>query len=129
MGCDWKRRFNSAAYKKLSHRLGGWAGLITAKACGSLRRFHITSTTAMENTSFPVGIAPRTLQFGRIFAKSEDLGGAHVGDQILRLAQVLKEGFLVLVVLELLDQLLDLVFTCCILLFNCRKWYAIANSL
>ena len=28
------------------------------------------------------------------------------------------------VVLELLDQLVDLVLTCCILLFNCRKWYA-----
>ena len=51
----------------------------------------------------------------RFFAELVDL---------LRLAQVLKEGFLVLVVLELLDQLLDLVFTCCILLFNGRKWYA-----
>ena len=30
-GCDWKRRFNSAAFKKLSHRPGGWAGLFTAK--------------------------------------------------------------------------------------------------
>ena len=65
--------------------------------------------------------------FGRIFAKFEDLGVVQVGDQILRffaefvdllrLAQVLKEGFLMLVVLELLDQLLDLVFSrvvsCC----------------
>ena len=86
-------------------------------------------------TRFPEGIALRTLLFGRIFAKFEDLGVVHVGDQflrlfaelvnLLRLAQVLKEGFLVLVVLELLDQLLDLVVTCCILLFNCRKWYAI----
>ena len=57
--------------------------------------------------------------FGRVFAKLEDLGVVHVGDQIfrffaelvdlLRLAQVLKEGFLVLVALELFDQLLDLV--------------------
>ena len=31
--CDWKRRFNSAAFKKLSHRPGGWAGLFTAKGC------------------------------------------------------------------------------------------------
>ena len=29
--CDWKRRFNSAAFKKLSHRPGGGAGLFTAK--------------------------------------------------------------------------------------------------
>ena len=74
------------------------------------------------------GIAVRTLLFGRIFAKFEDLGVVHVGDQILRfsaelddllcLAQVLKEGFLILEVLELLDQLLDFVLTCCILLFE-----------
>ena len=54
--------------------------------------------------------------------KFEDLSVVPVGDQflrflvelvdILRLAQVLKRGFLMLVVLELLDQLLDLVFTC-----------------
>ena len=69
--------------------------------------------------------------FGRVFAKLEDLGVVHFGDQILRffaelvdllrLAQVLKEGFLVLVVLELFDQLLGLVFAICILLFDCRK--------
>ena len=72
--------------------------------------------------------------FGRVFAKLEDLSVLHVGDQILRffaelvdllrLAQVLKEGFFMFVALELLDQLLDLVFTICILLFDCRKWYA-----
>ena len=80
---------------------------------------------------FPVGIAVRALLFGRIFAKFEDLGVVHVGDQVLRffaelvdllrLAQVLKEGFLVLVVLELLDQLLDFVLAYCILLLDCRK--------
>ena len=69
--------------------------------------------------------------------KFEDISVVPVGDQflrflaelvdILRLAQVLNRGFLMLVVLELLDQLLDLVFTCCILLFDCRKWYA-SNS-
>ena len=61
--------------------------------------------------------------FGRIFAKFEDLGVVQVGDQILRLfaeldllrlAQVLKEGFLMLLVLKLLGQLLDLVLTCCV---------------
>ena len=42
----------------------------------------------------------------------------------LRLAQVLKERFLLLVVLELLDQPLDLVLACCILLLDCRKRYS-----
>ena len=72
--------------------------------------------------------------FGRGFAKFEDLGVVHVGDQILRffaelvdllrLAQVLKESFLVLVALELFDQLLDLILAICILLLDCRKGYA-----
>ena len=83
---------------------------------------------------FPVGIAVRTLLFGRIFAKFGDLGVVQVGDQVLRLsaelddllrlAQVLKKGFLVFVFLELLDQLLDLVLACCILLPDCRKRYS-----
>ena len=82
----------------------------------------------MNYTYFPVGIAVRTLLCGRIFAKFEDLGVVHVGDQIMRfsaelvdlvrLAEVLKEGFLMFVVLELLDQLLDLVLACCILLLD-----------
>ena len=80
-----------------------------------------------------VGIAVKTSLFGRIFAKFEDLGVVQVGGQILRffaelvdhlrLAQVLKEWFLVLVVLELFDQLLDLVLTCCVLLLDCRTRY------
>ena len=82
----------------------------------------------MNDTYFPVGIAVKTLLFGRIFAKFEDLGVVQVGDQIMRfsaelvdlvrLAEVLKEGFLKFVVLELLDQLLDLVLACCILLLD-----------
>ena len=72
--------------------------------------------------------------FGRIFVTFEDLGVVQVCDQILRflaefvdllrLAQVLKEGFLLFVVLELLVQLLDLVLACCVLLLDCRKVYA-----
>ena len=56
------------------------------------------------------------LLFGRVFAKLEDLRVVPVGDQILRffaelvdllrLAQVLKEVFLMLVALELFDQIL-----------------------
>ena len=34
MRCDWKRRFNSAAFEKLSHCLGGWAGHVIAKVVG-----------------------------------------------------------------------------------------------
>ena len=100
-----------------------------AQVCWTLRRFHISSTTAIDYHVFPVGIALKTLLIGRIFAKFEDLGVVHVGDQflrffaelvdLLRLAQVLKEVFFVLVLLELLDQLLDLVLTRCILLFHC----------
>ena len=37
-----------------------------------------------SDTLSPVGIALRTLLFGRVFAKFEDLGVVHVGDQILR---------------------------------------------
>ena len=87
---------------------------------------NISFTNAIDNAEFPVGIAIEALLFGRVFAKLEDLGVVHVGDQILRffaelvdllrLAQVLKEGFLVLMALELFDQLLDLVLAICILL-------------
>ena len=95
----------------------------------------MSSTAATDYFCFPVGIAVRTLLFGRKVAKFEDLGVVQVGDQVLRffaelvdlerLAQVLNEGFLMLVVLELLDQLLDFVVACCILLLDCRKRYSI----
>ena len=83
---------------------------------------------------FPSRYCTQDIADWKNFRKLEDLGVVHFGDQILRffaelvdllrLAQVLKEGFLVLVVLELFDQLLDLVLAVCILVFNCRKWYA-----
>ena len=47
------------------------------------RRFHISSTAATDDSLCPVGVAVRTLLFGRIFAKFEDLGVVHVGDQVL----------------------------------------------
>ena len=88
----------------------------------------------MDHTYCPLGIAVRTLLVGRIFAKFEDLSVVQVGDQILRfsaelvdllrLAQFLKEGSLMFVGLELLDQLLHLVLACCILLLDCRKRYS-----
>ena len=108
--------------------------VVPLKFCWTLRRFHISSTAAIDYTDYPVGIAVKTLLFGRLFAKFEDLGVVHVGDQtlrffaelvdLLRLAQVPKEGFLMLVVLELLDQRLDLVLACCILLLDCRKRFS-----
>ena len=48
------------------------------------RKFHISPTAAIGSSHFPVGIAVRTLLFGRIFAMFEDLGVVHVGDQVLR---------------------------------------------
>ena len=38
----------------------------------------------MDYAFFPEGIAVKTLLFGRIFAKFEDLGVVQVGDQVLR---------------------------------------------
>ena len=98
------------------------------------RRLEMSYTAATDYSYFPVGIAVRTLLFGRIFAKFEDLGVVHVGDQVLRffdelvdlvrLAQVLNERFFVLVVLELLDQPLGFVLACCPLLLDCKKRYS-----
>ena len=108
--------------------------LFWSNSVGLRVEFIISSTTAIDYTHFPAGIAVKTLLFGRVFAKFEDLGIVHVGDQILRffaelvdllrLSQVLKERFLKLVVLEQLDQLLNLVLTCCFLLLDCRKRYS-----
>ena len=103
------------------------------KIDGTLRRFRISSRTTIDDSRSPVRIAFRTLLFGRIFAKFKDLGVVvHVGNHFLRffaelvdllcLASVLKEVFFVLVLLELLDQLLDLVLTCCSTVEN--GWYA-----
>ena len=52
-------------------------------------RIEVTSRLFWSNSvglrdNFPVGIAVKTLLFGRIFAKFEDLGVVHVGDQVLR---------------------------------------------
>ena len=64
----------------------------------------------------------------KMIAKLEDLCVVYVSDEILRfladllrLLEVLKEGFFVRMILEHLDQLFDFVFTMCTLLFNCRK--------
>ena len=50
----------------------------------SLRRFHLSSTAVIDYSYFPVSIAVRTLLFGRIFAKFEDLGVVHVDDRVLQ---------------------------------------------
>ena len=79
-------------------------------------------------------MAVRALLFGRIFAKFEDLGLVHVGDEVfrffdelvdlLRQSQILNERILILVVLELLDQPFDFVLAYCILRVDCRKRYS-----
>ena len=88
----------------------------------------------MDYSHFPVGIAVRTLLFGRNFAKFEDLSVLHVGDQILRffaelvdllrLSQVLNKRILILMALELVDQPLDFVLAYCVLRLDCRKRYS-----
>ena len=125
--------FHSTTAVLLNHISRDWRNVVVVliELCWTPRRFHISSTAAIDYTNFPVSIAVRTLLFGEISAKFEDLGVVQVGNQILRffaelvdrllLAQVLKEWFLMFVVLELLDQLLDLVLECCILLLDCRK--------
>ena len=55
-----------------------------AQVCWTLRRFHISSTTAIDYPVFPEGNALKTLLIGRIFAKFEDLGVVHVGNQFPR---------------------------------------------
>ena len=57
--------------------------VVLVELCWTPRRLHISSTTAIDYSYFPEGIAVRTLLFGRSFAKLEDLG-VHVGDQVLR---------------------------------------------
>ena len=47
------------------------------------RRLLISFTAAVDYSHLPVDIAIRTLLFERIFAKFEDLGVVHVGDQSL----------------------------------------------
>ena len=80
------------------------------------------------------------LFLGRGFAKLEDLGIAHVGDQLLRLfaertnlfglIQVLQERLLARVILELLNQLFDCFFSIRVLLLDCGTrcaWYSIVD--
>ena len=116
----------------LNHISRDWGDVtvVLVELCWTPRGFHISSTTAVDYPYFPAGIAVRTLLFGRIFAEFEDFGVGQVGDQVLRffaelvdllrLAQVLKKWFLVLVDLKLLDQHFDLVLACCVLLLDCR---------
>ena len=52
------------------------------------RRLQIPATTAMDYHHFPVGIAVKALLFG-IFAKFEELGVVHVGDQLFAMLNLL----------------------------------------
>ena len=56
----------------LNHISMDWVVLVELSWTPS--RFHISSTAAKDYSYFPAGIAVRTLLFGRIFEKFEDLG-------------------------------------------------------
>ena len=89
------------------------------------------STAAVDYSYFPIDFAVKTLLFGRIFAKFEDLDVVHVGDQIqrfcaelvdlLRMSQILNWANLYSCGSQLLDQPLDFGLACCVLLLDCRK--------
>ena len=103
--------------------------VVLVELCWSLRRLHISSTTAIDYTDFPVGIALRTLLFGRSFAKFEDLGVVQVGDQNLRF---FAELFDLLRLAQILNEWLCLWFSNFSINFltlfsrvvSCWKWYA-----
>ena len=58
--------------------------VVLVELCWTPRRLHVSSTPARDYSYFTVSIAVRTVLFGRIFAKFEDLGVVQVGDQVLR---------------------------------------------
>ena len=111
----------------LDHISRDWGDVtvVQFELCWTPRTLHISSTTAIEYSYFPLGIAVWTSVLFK------DFGVVQVGDQVLRffaelvdllrLAQVLNEWFLMFVVLELLDQPFDFVLAYCILRFDCRK--------
>ena len=125
---------DSTASVFLDHVSRDWGdvAVVLVELRWTSRRFHISSTAAIDYSHFPVGIAVRTLLFGRIFAKF--LGVVHVGDQclrifaelvdLLRLFQILNKRIFILVVLELSDQPLDFVLAYCILRLDCRRRYS-----
>ena len=111
-----------------------WSNVVVAllELCWSLRRSHISSTTAIDYTDFSSKYCTQDNAVWKKLSQSSKISVLFKSAlnsfselvDLLRLAQVQKEEFLVLVVLELFNLL---VFTCCILLFDCRKWY-VRNS-
>ena len=107
----------------LDHISRDWGDVtvVQFELCWTPRTLHISSTTAIEYSNFPLGIAVWTSVLFK------DLGVVQAGDQVLRffaeLVDLLRlnEWFLMFVVLELLDQPFDFVLACCILRFDCRK--------
>ena len=97
---------------------------------------HISSTAAIDYYNFPVEIAVKTLLFGRIFAKFEDLAVVQIGDQVLRfraelvdllrLAQIFPEWMNDSSCLWFSNFSINLftVFACCILRLDCGKRYS-----
>ena len=117
----------------LDHIARDWGDVtvVLVELCWTHRRLHISSTAAIDYSYFPVGIAVKTLLFGRIFAKFEDLGVVQVGDQVLRFLNLLI--FCVWLKPLMNDSLclwfsnfsinLLTVLAYCILRLDCRKRY------
>ena len=91
--------------------------VVLFKCCRTSIVLQISSATATNNPNFCKGIAVRALKLFGVFTELEELCLVHVFHKLLRcftepvnllrLAHILKELFLVLVGLKLLDQLGD----------------------
>ena len=66
----------STASVFLNHASRDWGDVtvVRVKLRWTPRRLHFSSTAAIDYSHFPVGFAVKTLLFGRMFAKFEDLG-------------------------------------------------------
>ena len=99
----------------------------------ALRRFHISSTAAIDFL-FPSRYCSQDIAAWKNFRKirRSRCWSCRRSSPVIfcwtcwssASGSSPEERFLVLVVLELLDQLLDLFLTCCILLLDCRKKYS-----
>ena len=61
----------SATVVLLNNVARDWGDVVVVllEVCWTPRRFHISSTTAVDQPNIPIGIALKTLLFGRIFRK------------------------------------------------------------
>ena len=129
--------FVSATAVLLNHISKYWADatVVVIELCWTPRRFHISSTAALEIVPFfqwasqsghcCLEECSQSSKISVLFKSAINSCDSLLNLLIFfRLAQILKIWFLMLWVLELLDQLLDFVLACCILLLDCRKRYS-----